>query len=759
MNDRRLTLTQWGAYRIETRAGRVVGVHPFEDDPAPSPIGDSLVDNDRCRVLRPAVRRSWLESGAGSQTHRRGTEPFVEVGWDTALELVATELERIRSTYGNRAIFGGSYGWSSAGRFHHAQSQIHRFLTSIGGYVRSVNTYSLAAAEVIIPHVLGCSFDDVQAAHTSLDVIADHTDLFVGFGGVPAKNSQVQYGGQGRHVTPGLLRDAAGRGTRFVNISPLADDTSAELAAEWIPIRPNTDTALMLAMMWELEATGAADRAFLDRYCVGWDRLRAYLAGESDGVVRDAAWAASITGIPANRIRGLVEEMAGQVTMINAAWALQRAHHGEMAFWSVVALAAVLGQIGSPGGGFGLGYGAVGTVGSGAVRRRLPSLPRGDNPIAEFIPVARIADMLLRPGASFTYDGETFTFPDIRLVYWSGGNPFHHHQQLNRLVRAWERPDTVIVHEPYWTATARRADIVLPVTTSLERIDVGGASSDDHVFVMEPVAEPPGEARDDYDVFSDLAGRLGAGDGFTEGRKAEDWVRKLWEDYRRTDPDAPDFDTLRIDGFHRRPDGIGRQVLLSAFRADPDASPLDTPSGRIELWSETIAGYGLADCPPHPAWMEPYEWLGAAETGRLHLVSHQPSTRLHSQLDFGAASRAAKVAGREPARLAPADAAARGITDGDVIRIFNDRGACMAGAVVDESVMDGVVVLATGAWFDPDPEGVCRHGNPNVLTADRPTSGLSQGSTAHTCLVRVELVAEPPDPPTPHVEPELMDAP
>jgi biotin/methionine sulfoxide reductase len=182
-------------------------------------------------------------------------------------------------------------------------------------------------------------------------------------------------------------------------------------------------------------------------------------------------------------------------------------------------------------------------------------------------------------------------------------------------------------------------------------------------------------------------------------------------------------------------------VLFEEFRRDPDAHPLGTPSGRIEIYSKTIAGFGLDDCLGHAAWFEPAEWLGCdlARDYPLHLVSNQPKTRLHSQLDCGGVSQEAKVAGREPIRINPADAAARGIAAGDLVRVHNRRGACLAGAVISDNVRPGCVELATGAWYDPVAAGgLDRSGNPNVLTLDKGTSSLGQGCAAHTALVEVE---------------------
>jgi biotin/methionine sulfoxide reductase len=205
---------------------------------------------------------------------------------------------------------------------------------------------------------------------------------------------------------------------------------------------------------------------------------------------------------------------------------------------------------------------------------------------------------------------------------------------------------------------------------------------------------------------------------------------------------VPGFDEFWASAGLELPVASEPQVAFADFRADPEGHPLTTPTGKIEIFSETIDSYRYPDCPGHPVWREPDEWLGspAARRFRLQLVANQPRSRLHSQLDVGAYSQSLKIAGREPVRLHPADAAARGLRDGDLVRIFNDRGACLAGLAVDEAVRPGVAQLSTGAWYDPDPAnpGFCRHGNPNVLTADRPSSTLSQGCTGQLALVEIE---------------------
>ncbi|MBW0106464.1 molybdopterin-dependent oxidoreductase, partial [Pseudonocardia sp. KRD291] len=709
--------SHWGVFRARWSGGDLQ-VRPHPGDPDPSPVLDNIPAalTHPARVAAPSVRRGWWTDGPGPD-ERRGHDEYIEVGWDELLDRLAAELRRVRETHGDAAVYGGSYGWASAGRFHHAQGQLHRFLAVTGGYTRSVNTYSGGAAEVLLPHILG-GFDAVTRYAVSWDSVAAHTDTVLAFGGMALKNSTVGSGGVSRHVERGAMRAAKARGARFVLVSPLRPDLPDEVDAQWLPIEPGTDAALMLALMHTVVTAGAHDREFLASHCVGWPELERHLF---DGPVKDAEWAATITGIDAATIRELAGRITVGRTLVTVAQSLQRAEHGEQPVWAGAALAAVLGQIGLPGGGFNYGLGSLGHYGRPRNAVPVPTMARTQNPVTSYIPVARISDMLLHPGEPYEYNGEHRVYPHVRLAYWMGGNPFHHHQDLNRLRRAVARLDTFVVHDPVWTATARHADIVLPSTTTLEREDIGASGSDPLLVAMKPVSPPRGQARDDYDTLSALAERLGSGAEFTQGRTSREWLEHLYLRTQKALADrgspAPDFDEFWEAGELELPSGPDDGGVLARFRADPSGHPLATRSGKVEVGSPTIVAFGYDDCPGHPAWLPPTE--RPTPEHPLWLVANQPATRLHSQLDFGAHSAGAKGAGgQEIVRVHPVDAAARGIVDGDVVRVSNDRGATLAQARVTDEVRAGVVQLPTGAWWDPEPDGTCRHGNPNVLTRD-----------------------------------------
>ena len=761
------TASHWGVYCVETGpSGQVVDATPLARDPAPASMFRGLADivRDELRIDRPYVRKSYLRHREAAPRNRGG-EPFVAVGWDTALELVAAELQRVKQCFGNAAIYGGSYGWASAGRLHHSPSVLKRFLGLHGGYVDKLGNHSFGAALHIMPYVIGRA--DIPRQAMPWPVIIEHTRLVVMFGGAHLKNSQIDAGGTALHEAPDWFHKARQAGIEFVNISPSRQDAADFIASRWLPIRPNTDVALMLGLAHTLVTERLHDRAFLDRYCVGYPQFERYLLGEVDGRPKSAEWAAEITEIAADVIRSLARRMASTRTLITTSWSVQRADHGEQPVWMTVALAAMLGQIGLPGGGFSFGLAAVSGVGTPqATDIPRPTLPLGPNPVATHVPVGRVTDMLLDPGAELEYNGRTIRLPDIKLIYSVGGNPFHHNTNLNRFLQAWQRPETIIVHEPWWSPAAKFADVVLPATTTMERNDIQASELSRFYVAMHKVIEPVAQSRDDFAIFAELSQRLGFGHAYTQGRDEMGWLAHMYEEARTTAIERgyspPPFDRFWQEGIYEFPAPNRCAVFLGAFRDDPDRNRLDTPSGKIEIYSETVNGFHYDDCPPHPTWLEPMEWLGSKKAAvlPLHLLSNQPGVRLHSQLDPSPLSRSSKIAGREPIQMNRRDAVERRLETGDVVRVFNQRGAFVAAVNVVDHLRPGVAQIATGAWYDPleagSPGSLEKHGNPNVVTADKGTSRLGQSSVAQTALVQIEAYADAP-PVTAFRTPILLD--
>ncbi|HEY0275756.1 MAG TPA: molybdopterin-dependent oxidoreductase, partial [Paenirhodobacter sp.] len=580
------------------------------------------------------------------------------------------------------------------------------------------------------------------------------------FGGLPLRPMQVAPGGVSAHVAGDSMERAARRGCHFVCVSPLADDLPDLPGARWIAPRPATDMALMLGMAWHLQDRGLVDHDYLARYTTGYDRFLPYLTGASDGTPKTPDWAGAICGIPAATIRDLAEQAAAGRTHVTITYSLQRAQNGEQPVWMALVLAAMLGKW-RTGAGFTYSLGSMGDRGRRPLAVPLPTLPQGRNRVPDFIPVARISELLLHPGKAYTYKGETRHYADIRLVYWAGGNPFHHHQDLQRLTRAFARPDTIIVHDSAGTATAAHADIVFPATLTAEREDIGAAGNDPLMIPMQRLGMPFGEARDDFDIFAALSERLGCAATYTEGLDAHGWQKRIFQRTKdalaRMGRPAPEFDDFMRGGPIDLPlsDTASR---MDRFHADPDKNALPTESGLIEIFCPRIERAGL---PGHPVWIEPEEWLGGALAQRFpfQLVANQPKGKLHSQLDFGPASMKTKRDGRDIARMNPADACRLGLAEGDTVLLRNDRGGALAVLALSGHVGDRVIQLSTGAWYAPrrlippgetDEMTVCVNGNPNILTSDRGASILSQGCAGQLALVDVVKWIGPVPDPVPH---------
>ena len=748
-----LTAAHWGVMRARVEDGRFVSAAPFERDPFPAAAmvesTPSLV-HSKSRVRYPMVRRGFLEKGPESDRAERGTGDFVRVSWDDALDLVARELQRVKAEFGPASFYVGNLGWKSAGRLHNPRAALARLMHLHGGFTAPLGDYSTGAAQGIMPHVMGGL--EVYARQSAWPGVAENAELLVIWGADPLVTLKIGYAPPDHEGLRGFeaFRD---RGTPAVVIDPRRTATADYLAAEWIAPRPGSDAAILLAIAHTLYAEGLHDAAFLDRYTVGFDRLLPYLTGASDGQPKDAAWAADIARIPAETIRDLARRMARSRTFLMGGWSLQRAENGEQTYWALVTVAAMLGQIGLPGGGFSVGYHYNSTSAPRATGAGLPGLTAGEPPadMPPRIPCARIADMLLNPGAEIAFNGRTVTYPDIRMVHWAGGNPLSHHQDRNRLIRAWRQPEVIVVQEPWWSTTARFADIVLPATTSFERndIEICGDYSRRFIVPMHQLVAPQDEARNDYDIAADLADRLGHAEGFA--RQPEMALIRSYYDScaaqaARIGQEMPSFEAFwESGGYHEFPvdPAAGQWVRHADFREDPDIEALGTPSGRIELFSSTVAGFGYDGILGHAQWIAPTEWLGSADAGdRLHLISPHPEYRIHSQMNAADIRRRYTVQGREPIEIGTADAAARGIADGDVVRVFNERGQTLAGAVVTDDLMPGVVRLAQGSWYDPDRPGeigaLDKYGSCNQLTRDIPSSPIGQATTAHTALVQVE---------------------
>jgi len=754
-----LTAAHWGPVLVETDGERVISSRGALPTAHPNSLQSAVRDqvHSNARVRYPMVRKGFLASPEKPQGVR-GQDEFVRVSWDEALDLIDRQHKRIRDTYGPSSIFAGSYGWRSNGVLHKAATLLQRYMALAGGYTGHLGDYSTGAAQAIMPYVVGGS--EVYQQQTSWPVVLEHSDVVVLWSANPLNTLKIAWNASDEQGISWF--DALrGSGKRLICIDPMRSETVDFFGdkMEWIAPHMGTDVAMMLGIAHTLVENRWHDEAFLARFTTGYKIFADYLTGVSDGVAKTAEWAAEICGVPAAKIRDLAEIFHNHTTMLMAGWGMQRQQYGEQKHWMVVTLAAMLGQIGVPGGGFGLSYhfanGGNPTRRSAVLASMQGSLPGGADAV-EKIPVARTVEALENPGAPYQHNGMERRFPDIRFIWWAGGANFTHHQDTNRLIRAWQKPELVVISECYWTAAAKHADIVLPATTSFERNDLTmtGDYSNQHLVPMKQVVVAQYEARNDFDAFAELCERWerGGRQRFTEGKSELAWLETFYNIAAQRgasqqvtlSPFAAFWEANQLIEMPENPDNA-RFVRFADFRRDPEAHPLKTDSGKIEIYSQRIASYGYADCPGHPSWLAPDEWHGNAQEGQLQVLSAHPAHRLHSQLNYSHLRERYAVANREPVTLHPEDAQARGIRDGDTVRIWNHRGQILAGAVVTDGIKPGVICIHEGAWPDPEPAagGICKNGAVNVLTNDLPTSRLGNGCAGNTALAWLEKYRGP----------------
>ncbi|WP_373950593.1 molybdopterin guanine dinucleotide-containing S/N-oxide reductase [Vibrio pomeroyi] len=764
-----LTAGRMGPMLCEVKDGKLVST----TNAVPQTVFNSLQTtgpdqvHTKARIKYPMVRKSYLENPLAPKAER-GSDEFVRVSWEEAYKLIHEQHMRIRANNTPDAIFAGSYGWRSSGVLHKAQTLLQRYMGMAGGYSGHMGDYSTGAAQVIMPHVVGSI--EVYEQQTTHPMVLEHSDVVVLWGLNPMNTLKIAWSStdcSGLEFFHQLKKS----GKTVIAIDPMRSETIEFFGdnAEWIAPHPMTDVAMLMGIAHTLVIKGKHDRTFIDKYTTGYDVFEDYLMGKEDGVVKDAQWASSVCGVPAKQLELLADIFSSNRTMLMAGWGIQRQQFGEQRHWMLVTLAAMLGQIGLPGGGFGFSYhysnGGNPSRDAGVLPAMSASLgavagsdERGWSATGKVInsfPVARIVEALENPGKAYKHNGHDRVFPDIKMIWWAGGGNFTHHQDTNRLIKAWQKPELVVISEIYWTAAAKHADIVLPITTSFERNDLTmtGDYSNQHLVPMKKAVEPQGEARNDFDVFADMAELLAPGghEVYTEGKTEMEWLYQFYKAAQQGGRAArvamPNFSKFWEDNQlieMKWNEKNAQFVRYADFRENPIMNPLGTPSGKIEIFSKTIEGYQLDDCPAHPTWLEPTEYTGNAKDGELQLMTAHAAHRLHSQFNYAKIREEYAIADREPISIHPEDAKARGIETGDLVRAHNGRGQVLVGALVTDGIKQGSVCIHEGGWPDLDKDtGLCKNGGCNVLTLDIPTSRLANGCAANSALVKIEKYTGP----------------
>lgn len=774
MKGWKMSGAHWGAFRARIEADKVVEIRPFEFDKHPTDILKGTIDviYSASRVRYPMIRVDWYKNRQNSNRTERGDNRFVRVSWDEALDILYQELERIQKDYGPWALHTGNVGWRSVGQVHSCGNHM---LRAIGMHGRSVGTagdYSTGAGQVILPYVLGST--EVYSQGTSWEYILDETKVLILWANDPVKNLQVGWNTETHEAydyLEQLKKKVADKSIRVICIDPIKSKTQNFLGCEHLYVNPMTDVAFMLAIAHTLWKEELYDKEFLNTYTLGFEDFLPYIKGETeDKIEKTPEWAEKICGVPASQIRELARLMAKNRTQIMVGWSIQRQQHGEQPYWMAAILAAMLGQIGLPGGGISYShhYSSVGVSSSGAsmpgafpLNLDTGRTPRHDNSdyqgYSSAIPVARVIDSLLEPDKEITFNGHKVKLPPYKMAIFSGCNQWHRHQQRNRMKEAYQKLETVVAVDYNWTATCRFADIVLPACTPYERndIDAYGSYSNRGVIAMHKLVDPLYHSRSDFEIWRQFCKRMGRDEEYCRAMNEMQWVEHLYEECRaenaRKEFPMPPFAEFWEKGYILFPKGKP-WVRHADFREDPEVNALGTPSGFIEIYSRKLASFGLSDCKGHPIWMEKTERsMGGKGSDKypLWLQSVHPNTRLHSQTCESETRRAEyTVQGREPIYISPADAEKRGIKNGDLVRVYNDRGQLLAGAVISDNFPMNVVQIQEGAWYGPTgPEigALDTYGDPNTLTIDIASSELAQATSANTCLVEIEkFVGEAP---------------
>lgn len=666
----------------------------------------------------------------------RGEGRFVQISWDAAIDLIASNLKRTIEIHGNESVYI-MYGTGDCGAVRGRESA-QRLMNLLGGYLGYYNTYSAACLEYTAPFLTGVR--DTNSYPTLL-----HSKLILMNGFNPAET--VFETNSNYHLA--RAKDA---GARIVVIDPRLSETAATFADEWIPIKPTTDTALFVAMAYVILNESLHDRAFLDAYCLGFDEehmppgmtaslsFSSYLLGKTDGVPKTPDWAAPITGLPAETIERLAREYAStKPAQLLQGLGPQRHAFGEQSVRAGITLACMTGNLGRLGGGWGGGEGAT------QVALPFGYLPTGKNPVKAQIPVFGWTQAVAR-GTEMTAADGLQNGPlrsNIKFIFNLASNTLvNQHADVNqtiKLLKDEKLVEFIVASDQMMTPSAKFADLVLPSDHSLERNDIGFPwSGQKYIVFGNKAVDPPGECRHEYWWVSRVAAKLGVGPEFTEGKTEEDWLHRLVDEARAQDPGIPSYKELSRKGFYRK--GPEEHVAFESEIRDPQNHPFKTPSGKIEIFSKTLHDMNHPEIGGTaryiPAWDGPEDWrIGQFP---LQCIGPHVKRRTHSTFDENAWMEEV-----EPQRMSmnTHDASVRGIRNGDKVEVFNDRGALMIEVFVTRRIRPGVVSIPQGAWYRPDKNGVCQRGCINVLTSQRATP-LAHGNAQHTILVEVRKAQE-----------------
>lgn len=687
---------------------------------------------------------------------KRGEGKFQRISWDEAFDIIGNSLKHTIKEYGNDAVYlnygTGTLGGTVTKSWDPSSTLIARMMNLCGGYLNHYGDYSAANIERMSEFFYGSfvdnnSIDDVQNA-----------DLCIMFGNNPAE-TRMSGGGQVHSFVDGQKINH----TRTICIDPRYTDTAGGREDQWVPIKHGTDAALCAAIAHVLITENKVDQAFLDKYCVGYDAktlpasapkngsYKDYILGNgNDNTAKTPEWAAPITGIPSDIIIKLAREIGNSNRIyITQGWGLQRSANGEQACKAIMMLSLLRGQVGLQGGGTG--------AREGNHSYPFVRFPKVENPIKTAIPMFLWTDAIFRAHEmTDKTDGllgaEKLNNPIKFIWNYAGNCLINQHSDINRthdILQDEKACEMIVVIDNHMTSSAKYADIVLPDCTTSEQSDFcmdGAAASMPYFIFASQAIKPRFECKPIYDIMTGVAKRMGVEEAFTEGRTQEEWLQWMYAETvkQNNDPHLPDYDTMRKQGIYKkqfeRP-----HVPYEDFRANPEANPLPTPSGKIEIYSEqlaTIAKEWELDSDEHitpiPEYHSTFNGWDSKDRKEypLQLTGFHYKARAHSTYGNVALLKAAAP---QELWMNPIDAQSRGIKNGDLVNVRSKQGELNVRVKVTPRIMPHVTALGEGAWYSPNSKGVDQAGSINVLTTSRP-SPLAKSNPSHTNLVEVKLV-------------------
>jgi Tat-targeted selenate reductase subunit YnfE len=688
---------------------------------------------------------------------KRGEGKFERISWDEALDTLTKNLKSVVEKYGNEAVYinysSGIVGGNITRSSPYA-SLVARLMNCYGGFLSHYGTYSTAQIACAMPYTYG-----TNDGNSTSDI--ENTKLVVMFGNNPAETRM-----SGGGITYFLEQARERSNARMIVIDPRYTDTAAGREDEWIPIRPGTDAALVAGIAWVLIDENLVDQPFLDKYCVGYDEktlpadapvnghYKAYILGQGeDGTAKTPEWASRITGIPVDRIIKLAREIgSAKPAYICQGWGPQRQANGELTSRAIAMLPILTGNVGINGG----NSGARESTYTITIER----MPLPDNPVKTQISCFSWTDAIVRgPEMTATRDGvrgkDKLDVP-IKFIWNYAGNTItNQHSDINKthdILQDESLCDTIVVIDNFMTSSAKYADILLPDLMTVEQEDIipnDYAGNMGYLIFLQPVTAPKFERKPIYWIMSEVAKRLGPDvyQQFTEGRTQEQWLKLLYAKMLEKDPKLPSYEALKEMGIYKRKDPNGHFVAYKKFRDNPEANPLKTPSGKIEIYSSQLAKIANSwelekdeTISPLPVYASTFDGWDAPERSQfpLQMFGFHFKARTHSSygnIDI------LQAACRQEVWLNPVDAGQRGIQNGDLVRVFNARGELRIPAKVTPRIMPGVSAMGQGAWHEANMTGDrVDHGSCiNTLTTHRP-SPLAKGNPQHTNLVQIEKV-------------------